>query len=119
MPQGGTLRIATTADADRTPVLVTVTDTGAGMTDEVRRRCLEPFFTTRRAGTGLGLAMAYGIIQRHAARSTSRASRSRHHVPDPAARALGSIDRDPPDLGEHASRPLRVLVVDDEPLMRQ
>ena len=66
MPQGGTLSIATQHDRPRNMVLVTVEDTGVGMPPDVRRRCLEPFFTTKGdRGTGLGLAMTYGIIQRH------------------------------------------------------
>ena len=78
MPRGGELTIETTharLDADyaqtypdiRTGryVLITVTDTGSGMSEEVRLRAFEPFFTTKPtgAGTGLGLSMVYGFVK--------------------------------------------------------
>jgi PAS domain S-box-containing protein len=69
MPEGGVLRIAT-ANGDGVKVLVS--DTGAGISQEHLRRIYDPFFTTKtvprdgKRGTGLGLAVSYGIIQEHA-----------------------------------------------------
>ena len=64
MPDGGTITISTLLDGDH--VALRVGDTGIGMNDEVRRSCMEPFFTTKgERGAGLGLAVAFGIIQRH------------------------------------------------------
>ncbi len=51
---------------DAGAVVLEVADTGVGMDEETCRRCLEPFFTTKgKQGTGLGLAMVYGTMQRH------------------------------------------------------
>jgi two-component system, cell cycle sensor histidine kinase and response regulator CckA len=75
MPSGGTLRVATARvseqevqtfglDAQREWIVIRVTDTGVGMTDAIREHIFEPFFTTkeRGKGTGLGLPLAYGMI---------------------------------------------------------
>jgi len=65
MPEGGTLTIATQHTPGR-DVRVTVADTGVGMTESVRQRIFEPFFSTKgEAGSGLGLSMTYSIVRRH------------------------------------------------------
>ncbi len=72
MPDGGTLTLET-ADADppgsdgRGFVRLSVSDTGTGMSDEVRAKIFDPFFTTKGVGqgTGLGLAVVYGVAQAH------------------------------------------------------
>jgi signal transduction histidine kinase/ActR/RegA family two-component response regulator len=71
MPDGGklTLRAGYALEQGKgvsRRVCIEVSDTGLGMDEDTRRRCLEPFFTTKgERGSGLGLAMVYGIAQRH------------------------------------------------------
>jgi len=63
MPDGGDLAITTQHEGDQ--VYIRIRDTGVGMNPEEAKRIFEPFYTTKRSGTGLGLAVSYGIIQRH------------------------------------------------------
>jgi signal transduction histidine kinase len=70
MPNGGTLRLRVRPVTDwrhKEPgVRVTISDTGHGMSPDVRRRIYEPFFTTKgEIGTGLGLWVSAGIVDKH------------------------------------------------------
>jgi len=64
MPHGGVMRIATGCVNHH--VFLEITDSGCGMDEATIARCLEPFFTTKQGqGTGLGLSMVHGILERH------------------------------------------------------
>jgi signal transduction histidine kinase/ActR/RegA family two-component response regulator len=123
MPTGGTLAVrtrrATVADGE-TRVLIEVTDTGVGMDEDTRRRCLEPFYTTKgERGTGLGLAMVYGMIQRHSAEleidsAPGRGTTVRLNFPAVTSSVVSTIKTKSTAV---VQRPLRILLVDDDPLL--
>lgn len=65
MPNGGVLTVSTQRSEREGFLDIVVRDTGAGMDEETRRRCLEPFYSTKgKRGTGLGLPMVYGMTTR-------------------------------------------------------
>ncbi|TEU14267.1 MAG: response regulator [Anaerolineales bacterium] len=68
MPQGGELRIETKLSGDEDGLSVAFTDTGVGLSEKEQENIFEPFFTTKATGTGLGLSVSYGIIERHGGR---------------------------------------------------
>jgi signal transduction histidine kinase len=122
MPRGGTMTIRTGRTDETAHVYIDVADTGVGMDDDTRQRCLEPFFTTKgERGTGLGLAMVYGTVQRHGGAIRIQTSlghgtciRLLFPLPlGPIEAAASTAERREP------SRSLRILVVDDDPLLRQ
>jgi signal transduction histidine kinase len=65
MPQGGVLRLASARDEAGGGALLTVQDTGPGLTAEVRARLFEPYFSTKSSGTGLGLAIVRRVVESH------------------------------------------------------
>jgi CheY-like chemotaxis protein len=118
MPNGGTLTL--TSRADERGVIIEVQDTGIGMTDEVRRRIFDPFFTTKGPkGTGLGLAVVYGIVTRHGGEIQVE---SREGVGSTFTIRLpyGLIESPPtPEKESTLAAPARVLVIDDEEAVRE
>jgi len=115
MPQGGVITIGTRTVGPR--IELCVRDTGAGMTEEVRRRCLEPFFTTKGdRGSGLGLAMVYGIVERHDGTVVVESSpgHGATFVFTFPGDTSGVVTENPDPVS--GTRPLRILVVDDQPV---
>jgi signal transduction histidine kinase len=118
MPRGGCMSFRTRQDGQR--VRLEMSDTGTGMTEETLRNCLEPFFTTKEDhGSGLGLAMSYGIIRRHGGTIEIRSQLNKGttftiYLPVPTE----AIKADSVAAGQRMQA-LRVLVVDDQPAIRE
>jgi PAS domain S-box-containing protein len=119
MQHGGTLTLA--SRALEAHVIVEVRDTGVGMDSETRKRCFEPFYTTKGSrGTGLGLAMVYGVINRHGGTIESESEVGRGttiRLKLPIRERSRRVD----EIPEAAAMPtaLRVLAVEDDPLVRE
>jgi len=132
MPAGGVLTLrtrhggwSTTSQSAKAEahqqIVLEVIDTGVGMDEQTRRRCLEPFFSTKgKLGTGLGLAMVYGIMERHEGNieiesQPGKGTTVRLTFP---ARTNASTDNTNAAAESGARAPLHILCIDDEPLLR-
>ena len=117
MPHGGTISLRTQKKGvDK--MTVEVQDTGVGMSDEVRKRCLEPFFTTKgKFGTGMGLAMAYGTVLRHNGTLDIESERRQGTTFVITLPITPDLPEGPTKekVAAAPQRLLRILVVDDEP----
>jgi PAS domain S-box-containing protein len=119
MPEGGTLTVRARANQSGR-VNVEISDTGLGMDEATRTRCLEPFFTTKgERGTGMGLAMVYGAMQRHSGdieieSELGRGTTVRLTFAAPPAVAPASTSE---PIAAPVPRNLRILIVDDDPLL--
>ncbi|SFZ81907.1 PAS domain S-box-containing protein [Devosia enhydra] len=136
MPEGGKLTIETSmAYLDRDYagsrlevaeghyICISVTDTGSGMTPDVLERVFEPFFTTKPAGlgTGLGLSMAYGFVKQskgHISIYSEPAMGTTVRIYLPRARVEGVEARQLPEAVAVPTGSERILVVEDEALVR-
>ncbi len=139
MPEGGTLTVRTRlgefhqrvlkptdgavtgASAPMPPaVYLEVADTGFGMDEPTKRHCLEPFFTTKgERGTGMGLAMVYGMVERHSAEleidsAPGEGTTVRLVFPVPAAVVDPTAEH---PILRMPSRAMNILIVDDDPLI--
>lgn len=128
MPEGGTLGVRTRSisQSEAGPsntadnVSLEVSDSGVGMSEEIRRHCLEPFYTTKgERGTGLGLAMVYGMVQRHSAdleieSAPGQGTTVRLIFSVPAEAAVSAVRLPALQAG---SRGLHVLIIDDDPII--
>ena len=119
MPHSGKIVLRTRTEGPW--VIAEVSDTGTGMTDEVRRRCLEPFFTTKGArGTGLGMSMVFGIVERHEGKieiESKVGEGTTFRILLPVMKQLPLSGARIAVSAPHAN--LRVLVVDDEASVRE
>jgi CheY-like chemotaxis protein len=132
MPQGDTITFVTRSisgpvseesGASERQLQVEVKDNGIGMDEKTRRHCLEPFFSTKaqRGGTGLGLAMVYGMMQRHDGIIEIDSAPGR----GTCVRLIFPIQEKPPQTMRGTSpqvkpkRSLHILCIDDDAQVRQ
>ena len=124
MPSGGEIRLSTLENRER--VVVCVGDSGTGMSPEVKQRLFDPFFTTKgKAGTGMGLAVSFGIIRRHEGSievdsEPGRGTTFKISLPKvmPAATTAAEASTEAPGVSTCEDK-VRVLVVDDETHVRE
>ena len=124
MPRGGEIRMSSQETNGR--VVLTIADTGTGMTPEVKSRLFDPFFTTKgKGGTGMGMAVSFGIIRRHNGEidvesELGRGTTFRISLPVALETRLrpGSRSRERRKRLDEGDK-LCVLVVDDEVAVRE
>jgi signal transduction histidine kinase/DNA-binding LytR/AlgR family response regulator len=129
MPAGGTITVRThavklgSAKSDDVPahVILEVNDTGVGMDEKTRKHCLDPFFSTKgKRGTGLGLAMVYGVMERHDGRieidsKPGKGTTMRLIFP---VRELETVQAAKLET-DNPPGPFRILFIDDEATLRE
>jgi CheY-like chemotaxis protein len=102
-------------------VEIEIRDTGVGMTESTLQRCFEPFFSTKGAlATGIGLAVAYGVVRAHGGHvdvhsRTGQGTTVRVTLPPHAAAPAQAAGPPPGAAGTVPARALRILVIDDDP----
>ncbi len=132
MPAGGTITISARNVRPGGPELpplpagawieIAVADQGPGIPEELRAKIFDPYFTTKPKGSGLGLATAYSIVRRHGGSLVIRSSPGQGAtflVYLPSSRRRTARRPAPETPGPLPANPLRVLLMDDEPAVRE
>ena len=128
MPEGGKITLSTIVvpnpseqEPEGKAVVVGIKDSGTGMSEETRKRCLEPFFSTKgKRGTGLGLAMVYGVMERHEGGIEIQSELGKgttFFLKFPVRAKAWRNESDDEQKNVEVS-PMRILCIDDEPLVR-
>jgi CheY-like chemotaxis protein/nitrogen-specific signal transduction histidine kinase len=120
LPTGGAIRLKVVVEGGQ--AIIDVADSGVGMSAEVQERVFEPFFTTKgEAGTGLGLAMVFRIVEQHGGHIEVRSvpgEGTTFSITFPVVEVSAEAESPPkPVLQLEPPRALRILIVDDEPMM--
>lgn len=122
MPSGGTLHIGVET-TDQEAVLI-VSDTGIGMTEEVKKEIFIPFFSTKEEGIGMGLSTVYGAVQRHSGHIevdsvAGEGTTVRVHLPMPSEREEEGEGEEGAPWQEPSTEPANILVVEDDDAIRE
>ena len=119
MPDGGKLKINCVADESR--LRLQFADNGTGMPEDVRQKIFDPFFTTKGAhGTGLGLSVSYSIIERHEGSISVASNIGEGTVFTIELPAAGVAEASVTEPAKDVESPkLSILVIDDEPAVRE
>jgi signal transduction histidine kinase/HAMP domain-containing protein/ActR/RegA family two-component response regulator len=126
MPKGGEITLRTqvlqsaASETHSQQIAVEVSDNGTGMDEETRKRCLEPFFSTKgKRGTGLGLAMVYGVAKRHEGTIEIETEPGKGTTIRLLFPVRPKIRKEADNQKGNSARPLKILCIDDEPLLRE
>jgi PAS domain S-box-containing protein len=119
MPEGGSIHVSLAIEG--AVAVLTITDTGPGMDEETRMRIFEPFYTTKPSGsgTGLGMAITYGIIQGHHGDIALRSAPGEGTQFTISLPLLDYATDDAPADAFNAGEGNLVLVIDDDAMVRR
>jgi len=120
MPEGGSITLSNRLEGRH--VVIEVSDTGHGMTDEVKEQCLDPFFSTKgSSGTGLGLATVHGIVKQHKGElniDSEVGQGTTFRIRFPQEMSLKELEI-APRLRTELNRSIKILVAEDDHMVQR